>query len=73
MANGFETRTYDFRLDNHGSICILYAESVNGRDWAVEYLPEDSQRWAGGYVIEPRYVENIVNGILDSGLSLRTR
>lgn len=61
--------TVDFRLDNHGSICVLHALSREGRDWVSENLPDDRLRWGvTGTVIEPRYVEAIIDGITESGL-----
>jgi hypothetical protein len=67
-----ETRP-DFSFQNHGSICILTPITPAARDWFSEHLPVDNsetQFWAGGIVIEPRYVGDIISGIQSDGLSV---
>lgn len=58
----------DFNLNNHGSIVILNALTPAATDWAENHLPEDALRWGNGYVIEPRYLAPILDGILEDGL-----
>jgi hypothetical protein len=61
----------DFRIDNHGSILILTADTASARAWANENLPDDRQRWGqGGTVVEPRYIADIVQGIEADGLTV---
>ena len=67
-----ENAEFDFTLQNHGSLCILTPLSEAGRDWAENSLPEDAMRWCGGIVIEPRYVGDIVDGILGDGLTINS-
>ena len=71
MSNGFETRTFDFRVKDCGSICILTAESIPARDWANEHL-EGAQRWGGGWVVEDNYIDSVLNGIVGDGLTFTT-
>ena len=59
----------DFGVQNEGSICILNLYSQAAKDWADECLPEDRMTWCGGVVIEPRYVQAIVDGMLAEGLT----
>ena len=61
--------TIDFSLDNHGSICILHLLSNAAKDWVEDNLPEDRMTWCGGVVIEPRYVQPIVAGMIAEGLT----
>ena len=82
MKNAFETSGSspsnsnsrpDFSFQNHGSICILTPLTPAAKDWFSEHLPVDNpqtQFWAGGIVIEPRYVPDIVSGIQSGGLSV---
>lgn len=60
----------DFAFSDHGSICILTALSPEGSRWVREYIPADAQRWAGGIVIEPRFVCDIRDAIAADGLEV---
>jgi len=60
----------DFRFANHGSICILAPLTEEASTWVEEHIPEDAQRWAGGIVVEPRYVADIRDGIDSDGLTV---
>lgn len=66
-------RFADFVVENHGSICILRALTPEGREWADANLQvEDWQMWGrDGVAIEPRYVEDILAGISDAGMTWR--
>lgn len=59
----------DFHIIDHGSIAVLSPLSVDAKDWCDEHLPEDAQRWGGGYVVEPRYLGDIVDGACADGLT----
>ena len=60
---------FDFLLANHGSICILCALTPDARRWVDDHLPNDALHWGPcGTVIEPRYVGDIVHGIVNDGL-----
>jgi hypothetical protein len=61
----------DFSFANHTSICVLTPLTPAGRNWFNEHLPVDNsetQSWAGGIVIEPRFVREILVGIRNDGL-----
>ena len=58
----------DFRLLVDGSISILWAVSDAAVGWVEEHLPEDATRWGDGYVVEHRYLGDIVYGIDADGL-----
>lgn len=60
----------DFTLRDHGSLAVLTPVSAEACDWAAAHLPDDAMGWAGGTVIEPRYVPDIVEGILCDGLTV---
>ena len=53
----------DFNAMNHGSIITLFALTPAAQDWVDENLPADFNG-----AIEPRYFEDIAQGILDEGL-----
>lgn len=63
--------TQDFTLADHGSLCLLYTVTKAAVDWADEWLPADAMRSpCGGIVIEPRFVEPIVEHIWSDGLHI---
>jgi len=61
----------DFEVSGGGSIYILTPLTSVARDWTAEFLPEDAQRWAGGVVIEHRYISDVVVGAQRDGLVVR--
>ena len=60
----------DFHIADHGSIVLLEPRTDAAREWVEENLPEEAQTFGHAIVIEPRYVESIVNGILADGLTI---
>lgn len=60
----------DFLFANHGSVCILTPVSEQAKEWADEHIDPDAQRWCGGVVIEPRYVQPILDGIMEEGMDV---
>lgn len=61
----------DIRITNHGSIVILHAISEAAREWLDENLAGDVQTWGStGYVVEPRYVDPIIDGAIADGLEV---
>jgi hypothetical protein len=61
----------DIRCDNHGSIVIVYATSDAGVTWLTEHLNAQAMRWGQlGFAVEPRYVDAILEGAADDGLTV---
>lgn len=60
----------DFIVANHGTICLLTPSSCAGKQWANDHLPRDAMHWNGAVVVEPRYIEDIAQGIIDDGLTV---
>ena len=64
---------HDFRLQIEGSIIIIWPDSKRALHWCYEHLPEDCPRWgATGYVIEHRYIADVVDGMLRDDLKEHT-
>jgi hypothetical protein len=62
----------DFTLSRTGSLAILTPLSAAGNAWACSRLYHaETQFYAGGVVLEPRYVADIVEGIENDGLTVR--
>jgi hypothetical protein len=60
----------DFRLDNHGSVSLLFPLTVAAKAWVRDHLPADVMTHGGGVAIEHRYVGSVCQGIQTDGLSL---
>lgn len=60
----------DFTYRSLGSVSLLLPNTPAARAWVVDYLPKDAQMFGSAIVIEWRYAEDIVNGILDDGLTI---
>lgn len=60
----------DFEVSNHGTIYIFTPLSSAAHNWVAEFLSKDAQRWAGGVVIEHRYISDVVIGAQHGGLSM---
>jgi hypothetical protein len=59
----------DFRIMDHGSIKLLFPDSDAAKAWVAENVAEDHQTYAGGIVVEPRYIEDLTIGLLDAGMT----
>lgn len=60
----------DFTASNHGSIILLTPLTAEANTWVDEHLPEDVQTLGRSIAIEPRYFDDIVEGIRADGLSI---
>lgn len=63
----------DFILENHGTILLLKPQNAPAKAWIAEHLAHpETQTWAGGTVIEPRYWSAIEGGIAEEGLVVQS-
>ena len=63
----------DFIACNHGSVWILEALTPAADDWVNEHLPDDVLTWGrNGVVVERRYIDDIIDGIINDGLEIQT-
>ena len=60
----------DFTLENHGSIMLLRPLTGAAQDWVDDHIPDEAMAWGDAIAIEPRYIEDIADGIIDDGLSI---
>lgn len=65
-----QTDFADFQVQNHGSIVLLEPISVQASEWLELHIGDDAQFWGNSVVVEPRYLQNIVAGIRDDGLTV---
>jgi len=61
----------DVNIENHGSLVLIRPLTEAASDWLDENISEDAQRFGGAVVVEPRYVEAIVEGMQNDGLEVR--
>ena len=61
----------DVKIENHGSLVLLRPLTEAASDWLDENISEDAQHFGGAVVVEPRYVEAIVEGMQNDGLEVR--
>jgi hypothetical protein len=64
--------TPDFEVQNHGSIFLLKPQNDSAISWIEEHIGADNgyQPYYPTFVIEPRYIADIVAGIQGDGLAV---
>jgi len=64
---------YDFRFENHFSICLLHPLTDYARAWVDEHIGQDNG-WQPQYpsvILEPRFCAAVLEGIANAGLAVR--
>lgn len=60
----------DVVIQNEGNIFILWAVTDKGTTW-LEANVASAQRWGvSGFVVEHRYVNDVIAGMIESGLKV---
>lgn len=62
--------TPDLRIENHGSIVLFRPLTDEGKEWIARTHPEDAQFFGRAMVVEPRYVEGVVDAAQAEGLAV---
>lgn len=60
----------DISINNQGSIVLLHPNSEAAVAFFRDNVDASGQRWHGAYVVEPRYVQDILDGAEEEGLSV---
>ena len=63
----------DFRVQNEGTIALLYPLTDAARDWVAVHIPEDAQRFGNAIVVEHRYIFDIIDGATADGLIVEAK
>ena len=59
------------RVENHLSIVLLRPLTKGARKWMEDNIAAEPWAWMGGAVAcEPRYVADIVDGMMDEGIEV---
>jgi hypothetical protein len=62
-----QSPNWDYLVNNQGSIFILTPTSDLCKMHVDERMPADAQRWGGGYVVEHRYIDDILADLEGEG------
>ena len=58
----------DFTLTDHGSIAVITPMSDTAKDWVESFISDDAQWFDNGFVVEHRYVDDIVERFIELGM-----
>lgn len=61
----------DFLIQNHGTIWIITPLTEAAEEHCNTHFGPDTLTWAKGYVVEPRYVADILIDLEDHGFILQ--
>ena len=65
-------KTSDFKVRNCFSLIMLYPISKKAEQWTNSNISDDCNTFGGGIAIEPRYFEDIYEGIKKAHLTLKS-
>lgn len=57
----------ELQIKDEGSIFLLDAGNEEAATWLADHLDSEAMRWGSAYVVEPRYVDDIVQGFEADG------
>lgn len=63
--------TPDFQITNHGSIIMFLPLTDDATTWWNDNVDPDAMMLGNAYAVEPRYAEDIVDGIVDYGMTVQ--
>jgi hypothetical protein len=58
-----------FDVENHGSIVLVRPLTPDVTNWLVDHTADDAQWFGNALVVEPRYVEALVEGLIAEGFA----
>lgn len=58
----------DFRVENHGTICLFHPLSETAKEWLSRTAPEDAQFLGNAMAVEPRYAGGVIEAAEAEGL-----
>lgn len=56
-----------FDIENHGSLFLVRPGTADVAAWLREHTDEEAQWFGGALVVEPRYVGDLVEGLIAEG------
>lgn len=70
MAGKLELTKYDVEIVDHGTLVLITGLSGIAKAHLEERMPDDVQTWGRGYVVEPRYVDFIIDDLLSHDFTI---
>lgn len=61
----------DFQIVNHGSICTVTPLTEAAQSWWNDNVDPDAMQIGGGYAVEPRYAGDIIDGVIEEGMTVQ--
>jgi hypothetical protein len=55
------------RVENHGSLALIYGETPEEREWLLDTAPDAAMFCGDALVVEPRYVDGVLLAWMESG------
>lgn len=56
-----------FDIENHGTIVLIRPLTPDVREWLQAHTDEEAQWFGGSLVVEPRYLGDLVEGLVAEG------
>ena len=56
-----------FDIENHGTIVLVRPLTPDVKAWLEENVEEAAMWYGGALVVEPRYVEGLIEGLIEEG------
>ena len=63
-------RRYDFRIDAHDTLVLIYPLTKEAGDWAAAHLPEGMGQFGHAATIDPLTYQAVARDILNAGLTI---
>lgn len=71
-ATGSRLEAPDVVIENHGSVTLVRPLTPAAHEWVDEHVPLEGWQWFGGaFACEPRYVDNLIEGMINNGLEVQ--
>lgn len=65
------TKTADVTVSNQGSLIMLSIITPEAKAWVEENVQTETWQWLGNNLcVEPRYADNVIDGMQADGLSV---
>lgn len=58
-----------FDVEDHGTVVLVRPHTSDCHEWLIEHT--DGTWFGGALVVEPRYVEALVGGLVEEGFALQ--
>ena len=59
----------DFTVENHGSLLLIWPNTVEASKWLADHVEEEAQWFGPALSVEPRYLQSLVEGLREDGFS----